>query len=142
MIESTKPADRGTINSLMAGVKETFSRAAEMREWLTLDGYERRRIAQDLGLSGSDVGTLIAESGGAAELDELLRRNGLQVAAAVHGALPDLQRVCGLCRSRSECRDWLSIPVEARDEAALPHFCPNRQELEMLRDMQGGGCCK
>lgn len=141
MIESTKPADRGTINSLMAGVKETFSRAAEMREWLTLDGYERRRIAQDLGLSGSDVGTLIAESGGAAELDELLRRNGLQVAAAVHGALPDLQRVCGLCRSRSECRDWLSIPVEARDEAALPYFCPNRQELEMLRDMQGG-CCK
>lgn len=142
MIEATKPADRGAIDSLVAGVKETFSRAAEMREWLTLDGYERRRIAQDLGLSGSDLGTLIAESGGAAELDELLRRNGLQTAAALHGALPDLQRVCGLCRSRSECRDWLSIPAEARDEASLPYFCPNREELQMLREMQGGCCCK
>lgn len=142
MIEPRKPADRGAIDSLLTGVKETFSRAAEIREWLTLDGYERRRIAQDLGLSGSDIGALIAESGGAAELDELLRRTGLQRTAAMHGALPDLQRVCGLCRNRSECRDWLSIPAEARDEASMPYFCPNREELEVLREMQGGCCCR
>lgn len=138
MTEAEKTTERGALDSLVAGVKETFCRAAEMREWLALDGYERKRIAQDLGLSGSDVGTLIADSGGTAELDELLHRTHLQTAAAMHGALPDLQRVCSLCRSRGECRDWLSVPVEARDEDAVPYFCPNRPEIDMLREMESG----
>ena len=76
---------------------------------------------------------------GSRALDIMLRRLELQQAAAMRGALPDLQRVCGLCRHRSDCRDWLSVPAEARDEAALPYFCPNREELEVLREMQGGG---
>ncbi|QDO99135.1 hypothetical protein FNB15_18475 [Ferrovibrio terrae] len=139
MNEPRKPGERSVVGSLLDDVKETFCRAARLREWQSLDGCERRRVAQDLGLSGGDVGTLIAESGGTAELDELLRRGDLQQTAAMRGALPDLQRVCALCRQRSECRDWLSVPAEARDDAALPYFCPNREELEVLREMQGGG---
>lgn len=140
MVGNSKPEERGAIDSLVAGVKDAFGRAAQLREWLALDEGQRRRVAQDLGLRGSDIGMLIAESGGTAELDELLRRLNLQTAAALHGALPDLQRVCGLCQNRSDCQDWLSIPAEARDEALLPYFCPNRAELEMLREMQAGGC--
>lgn len=138
----TEPRDtdtRSLAGRLLAGVKDCFGRGSSVQEWQALDTSERRRVAQDLGLGGGDLGLLIAGSGGAAELDELLRRLELQQAAAMRGALPDLQRVCGLCRHRSDCRDWLSVPAEARDEAALPYFCPNREELEVLREMQGGG---
>lgn len=131
---------RSRVARLLADVKDYFSRAGGAQEWQALDAAEQRRVAQDLGLSCGDLGVLIAGGGGAAELDELLRRLNLQLAAGMRGALPDLQRVCALCRNRSDCRDWLSIPAEARDDAALPYFCPNREELEVLREMDGGGC--
>jgi len=142
MTESSDTDNRSLAGRLLAGVKDCFSRAGSVQEWQALDGAERRRMAQDLGLSGGDLGVLIAGSGGAAELDELLRRLEIQQAAAMRGALPDLQRVCSLCRHRSDCRDWLSVPAEARDDAALPYFCPNREELEVLREMQGGCCSR
>jgi len=129
---------RSRVARLLADVKDYFSRAGGQQEWQALDAAEQRRMAQDLGLSCGDLGALIAGSGGTAELDELLRRMNLQQAAALRGALPDLQRVCALCGKRSDCRDWLSIPAEARDEAALPYFCPNREELDVLREMHGG----
>jgi hypothetical protein len=140
MTQSHESDGRSRVERLVADVKTYFSGAGSAREWQALDAAEQRRVAQDLGLSCGDLGALIAGGGGAAELDELLRRMNLQQAAAMHGALPDLQRVCTLCRNRSDCRDWLSIPAEARDDAALPFFCPNREELDVLREMDGG-CC-
>lgn len=140
MTEAHDADGRSRVARLLADVKDYFSRAGGLQEWQALDAAEQRRMAQDLGLSCGDLGGLIAGSGGTAELDELLRRMNLQQVAALRGALPDLQRVCALCGNRSDCRDWLSIPAEARDEAALPHFCPNREELEVLREMNGG-CC-
>jgi hypothetical protein len=138
MTESHEPDDRSRVARLLADVKTYFSRAGSGREWQALDAAEQRRMAQDLGLSCGDLGMLIAGSGGTAELDELLRRMNLQLAAGMRGALPDLQRVCALCQNRSDCREWLSIPAEMRDDAALPYFCPNREELEVLREMQDG----
>jgi hypothetical protein len=140
MTEAHDTDGRSRVARLLADVKDYFSRAGGLQEWQALDAAEQRRVAQDLGISYGDLGALIAGSGGTAELDEVLRRMNLQQAAALRGALPDLQRVCALCGSRSDCRDWLSIPAEARDEAALPYFCPNREELEVLREMNGG-CC-
>lgn len=142
MTNSSDIEGRGPAGRLLAGVKDYFSRAGGIQEWQALGVADRRRMAQDLGLSGGDLGVLIAGSGGAAELDELLRRLELQHTVAMRGALPDMQRVCGLCRNRSDCRDWLAVPAEVRDDAALPYFCPNREELEVLREMQGGCCSR
>lgn len=142
MAQSHDSDGRSRVARLLADVKTYFSGTGSTREWQALDAAEQRRVAQDLGLSRGDLGGLIAGSGGAAELDELLRRLELQYAAAMHGALPDMQRVCGLCRNRSDCRDWLAVPSEARDDAALPYFCPNREELEVLREMQDGCCSR
>ncbi|MCW0233261.1 MAG: DUF6455 family protein [Ferrovibrio sp.] len=122
--------------------KGSFRRLAEEREWQSLDRPERGRIAHDLGMTSSALDTLIAESGGSAELDDVLGRTGLRQTAAMYGALHDMQRVCGLCQARGECRDWLSIPAEARDDAVTPYFCPNREELKLLHEMQHGSCAK
>jgi hypothetical protein len=139
--EQTQPG-RNLAARLMDGVKDCFGRAGSGYEWRALEDGERRRIAQDLGMSGSDLGTHIAGSGGAAELDEVLARTGLRQTAAMRGGLHDMQRVCGQCRQRGDCRDWLSIPAEARDEMAVPEFCPNKAELDVLHEMQGGACCR
>jgi hypothetical protein len=130
--------DRSLASRLLTGVKDCFGRIGADREWQSLDGGERRRIAHDLGLNDAELGSFIAESGGSAELDEVLARTELQQTAAMQGALPDLQRVCGLCQHRDECREWLSIPAEARDEMAVPFFCPNREELQVLSEMKDG----
>ncbi|MEK9970364.1 MAG: DUF6455 family protein, partial [Ferrovibrio sp.] len=129
--QQTQPA-RSLATRLIDGVKDCFGRAGSAYEWRGLDDGERRRIAQDMAMSGSDLSAFIAGSGGSAELAELLGRTGLQQTAAVYGALHDMQRVCGFCQQRSDCRDWLSIPAEARDETAMPPFCPNKPELEVL----------
>lgn len=132
--------DRDLIGRMAAWFRDCFHRLAEEREWQGLDRPERGRIAQDLGMGSADLGAVIASSGGSAELDELLARTGLRNTAAMRGGLHDMQRLCGQCHARSDCRDWLSVPAEARDDAVLPYFCPNRGELNMLREMQTG-CC-
>ncbi len=142
MTVQTQSRDRDLVGRMTDWVKDCFRRDADLREWQGLDGAERGRVAHDLGMGSGDLGTLMAASGGAAELDDLLTRTGLQQAAAMRGALHDLQRVCGLCQQRSDCRDWLSVPVDARDEGAMPQFCPNREELQALREMHEGRSCR
>lgn len=139
MTDKPTADDRSLVARVADGVKSCLRRDGESREWQALDRAERGRIAHDVGMGSAELGSLIAGSDGAAELDEVLRRTGLQPEAAMRGMLPDMQRVCGLCRDRGECRDWLSVPAEARDDAALPYFCPNRDEVEMLRDLRNGG---
>jgi hypothetical protein len=107
-------------------VRDCFHHLSEEREWQG-DRPERGRIAHDLGM-------------GSADLDEVLARTGLRNTVAMRGGLHDMQRVCGHCRARSDCCDWLSVPAEARDDAALPYFCPNLDEREVLREMDGS-CC-
>lgn len=126
------------ITTLAGWLKQRFRHMAEDHEWQALDQVDRTRIAHDLGMSSSELDVLMADGGGSAELDVLLGRLGLRQAAAVYGALHDMQRVCGLCQMREDCRDWLAVPAEARDEGAQPYFCPNHDELKLLQELQTG----
>lgn len=117
-------------------MKDCFRRLAETQEWQGLHPAERGRIARDVGIGSSDLNALLSESGGSAELEQLLQRTGLRDTAQQCGALHDLQRVCGLCRERGECRDWLAVPAKPHGDATVPSFCPNRAELNALRIRQ------
>jgi hypothetical protein len=130
------PASRDLFTRMADWFRDCTRRLIEEREWLTLDRPERGRIAHDLGMGTGDMDALMHDSGGSAELDQVLARTGLQHTATVSGAMHDLQRVCGLCHDRGECRDWLAVPAEAHPDAMVPDFCPNRDELGALRTMQ------
>ncbi len=91
------------------------------------------RIAQDVGLSGSDLQQLVRHNKDDAEL--LFRRlavQGLDPAAidkADHATFLDLERVCTLCACKGRCkRDLASRPDDARWE----DYCPNAATLKML----------
>lgn len=115
-----------------------FQRGKALREWRDLDRADRSRIAHDLALGRSELDGVLQQGGGAAELTMLLDRAGLYRTAGLSGTLPDLERVCALCRERRDCRDWLAVPMKPGEPlGVMPGFCPNRDELEALRSRGG-----
>lgn len=140
MTRITTSSPVSPINRFGGWLRHWMQRMAAQRvaqgEWDALGRRERCRIANDLGIDDCDMSALLQDGRGTSELDQLLARTGLQAAATRSGALHDLQRVCALCADKDECRDWLAVPAQPNDHAVMPGFCPNRGELNGLREQQ------
>jgi len=100
---------------------------------------EMARIAQDVGLSPSELRSLAGHCSDAADLlDQRLGVVGLDpkaLARTVPNELRDMERLCTLCQSKGRC---------ARDLAAGPYdpvwrqYCPNEATItELAADARG-----
>jgi hypothetical protein len=97
---------------------------------------EVERIANDIGLSASEVRRLASLGPESAEL--LLRRmatldlDGKKITQAGPQTFRDLQRICTLCESHRQCARDLSRDSSNR---AWEDYCPNAATLKALNAM-------
>lgn len=94
------------------------------------------RMAQDLGLSASDLRSLVSHGPGGASL--LRRRLAAlhldqdELARSEPALLRDLQRLCTICESRGRCaRDFAQHATDP-DRQDWRDYCPNAATLKML----------
>ena len=96
-------------------------------------GGDMRAIAQDAGLSVSDLSRLVARGSDAAELNRRMAALGLDPASLSHeqpAVARDLQRTCSLCTSKRRCRhDLAARPADSKWQT----YCPNSSTLKSLQ---------
>jgi hypothetical protein len=94
------------------------------------------RIAQDIGVSKSELHRLVRQGPGSADL--LLRRMAAldldpkEVTVAEPATFRDLQRVCSMCESKRRCARDMAGDCTL---AAWPEYCPNTATLQALNAM-------
>lgn len=116
---------------------EWWRRRADVRENLSdLDAFgpaEMARMAQDVGISASDLRTLAAHSSSAADLlDRRLEALGVksgELALAAPAELRDMQRLCTMCESKGRCAHDLAADPE---DPVWRRYCPNEESLMEL----------
>ena len=125
------------IDNVVAPLAEWWRRHATVRENLSdLEAFgpaEMARMAQDIGISASDLRELARHSSDAADLLErrleALGMNASDLAKTASAELRDMERLCTLCQSKGRC---------ARDLGADPsdpvwrQYCPNEETLVSL----------
>jgi len=132
-----KTADWPVIDNVIAPLAAWWRRRSIARE--NLEGLsafspaEMDRIAQDVGLSSSDLWSLAAHSPEDAELlDRRLAAVGLDPTALAQSApaeLRDMERLCTLCASKARCS--FDLAGGPRD-AAWRKYCPNEAAITQL----------
>ena len=114
--------------------------SSELSELESCGADEARRIAQDIGVSVSDLRTLTRHGSDAADL--LLRRMSVlhidpaELARTEPTVFRDLQRLCTMCKSKGRCiRD---LDNRAADPAweEWRDYCPNATTLSMLSTVE------
>jgi hypothetical protein len=94
-------------------------------------GDDIRRIAADSGLSVADLRRLVSLGPDAAALlPHMMEALNLDPAATPPEVLRDLQRVCSLCRNKTECTCELA---RGSADASYMDFCPNTETLRSLQ---------
>jgi hypothetical protein len=101
---------------------------------LCVDVEETSRMAHDVGLSHGELWELTKRAAAAADLlpkrMAALHLEPVIVAPRDLPVLRDMQRVCGLCRSKGRCmRDLVHDP----NDPAWEKYCPNRATLNELK---------
>ena len=104
---------------------------------LTCAGADQvERIAKDVGMSASELGTLVSRGPEAA--NELLRRmaqldlDRTEVSRSEPRTFQDLLRVCTMCESKRRCRRDLDTDPTA---PGWQDYCPNAATLKALDAM-------
>jgi hypothetical protein len=137
----TRPADTQGwlfIESVIVPIADWWRKHAAIRGNLdNLDSFrpdDLARMAQDIGISTSDLRALATHFSDAADLlDRRLESLGLsatELAQRASAQLRDMERLCTLCESKGRC---------ARDLAADPsdpvwrQYCPNHETLVALQ---------
>jgi hypothetical protein len=94
---------------------------------------EMHRIAHDVGLTGADLSVLAAKRPNSANLlyrrMDAIKLDPKEIAKIDLPVLRDLQRVCTLCRSKSECEHALA---QNPSNPAWKGYCPNVMTLTAL----------
>jgi len=122
------------ITNIIAPLAEWWRKRATMRQNLTdldaLGADDMARMAQDVGITASELRALATHCSDAADLlDRRLEALGLSATELAHTApaeLREMERLCTMCASKGRC---------ARDLAADPadpvwrRYCPNEQTL-------------
>lgn len=139
MSESTiKAADWPVIAHVIGPFADWWRRQAEVRRNQTdIEGFgpeELSRVAQDVGLSASDLRSLAAHCTDAAELlERRLEALGLSADELAHTSpaeLRDMERLCTTCRSKGRCaHDLVADP----DNPVWQGYCPNKDTLASLK---------
>jgi len=132
------------IRRLIARLKRSSDRAAELSELRGMDNQQIDALAHEFGLSRSELFTLCANNTSGELLKQRLAEFGLteQMLASRHReVLQDLQRVCGTCTTTSRCAgDFAAHRDSGRDA-----YCPNTCTLYALKQEglghKDGSCC-
>ena len=128
------PEEWPIIRNVIAPLADWWRRRAIVRQNLTdldaFDADDMARMAQDVGLTASDLRALARHCSDAADL--LQRRlaacgvDAKELEQTAPAELRDMERLCTICQSKGRC---------ARDLAADPadpiwrQYCPNQQAL-------------
>ena len=135
--KTPKAQDWPVIERVIGPFAEWWRRRALVRENLSdLDAFgseEMARMAQDVGISASDLRALATHCTGAADLlDRRLEALGVNTEELAHAApseLRDMQRLCTMCESKGRCaRDLAADP----DDSVWRQYCPNHETLMEL----------
>lgn len=120
------------IGRLIERVKRLAGRSGEAAELRGLDDRQIGRIADEFGLSRTELFTLCANKASGGLLKQRLAEFGLseELLAKMHPeVLQDLQRVCGTCTTTAHCADDFARHRDSgRDE-----YCPNTCTLYALK---------
>jgi hypothetical protein len=122
----------GVIRYLSEAGKKYWQAFASVREVDRLDGHEKARVADDLGISTTELRVLASKDKNSADL--LVRRMesiGVDPRSIDLGVMRDLQRCC------SQCTDKILCVHELEDkprEVTWPSYCPNEHTLAALAE--------
>jgi len=133
---ATEAHDRSIVNNLIASLAAWWRQHANhgvCDNFAALSSEEIARIAQDVGLSASELRTLSGYCADAADLlDRRLSAVGLdpkELAHTVPAEMRDMERLCTLCRSKGRCaRDLGADP----DDPVWRQYCPNEATITQL----------
>lgn len=144
----------GRLQEIASRLAEWWSHGIRRSDLDGVSAAEVARMAQDLGISVSDLERLAEQkSDGELLLYKRLEKLGLTADDMEKaGFRRDLERTCGLCQDQGDCRHDLEMRPDSDEWKA---YCPNRQSLETLQaemkqakasgTCSGGGeacCCK
>jgi uncharacterized protein YjiS (DUF1127 family) len=135
MMEVTTPiavAPRNPLQRLVDAWKSWRQRRLAIVELYALDTFEKRRLAQDLGIPTADLEVLAGRDSHSADL--LLRRLAslnLDAAKIDPVVMRDMQRCCSICGSHALCEHELEHKPRA---ARWPDYCPNEPTIALLLD--------
>jgi hypothetical protein len=124
----------GLFQYLNEAGKRYWQRLSSVAEFDRLDGQEKTRIANELGISGDELRILASKDKNSADL--LLRRMetiGLQPCNINPAVMRDLQRCCSNCRDKVVCLHELE---DKPRKVTWPSYCPNEATLGALTDEQ------
>jgi len=118
---------------LFAGVMRWLRMWSSNADALELErcGDDIRRIAADSGLTAADLHRLVPLGASAAALlPHMMDALNLDPAAIPHEVLRDLQRVCSLCKNKTECACELA---RGNADTTYADYCPNADTLRALQ---------
>jgi len=124
-------------DSVFASLSDWLRKRRQIRETRRrldqCDGYEVARIAQEVGLTPSELRRMMKLGPDAANL-LLVRMAALHLDADVlartrPGVMRDLQRLCATCISKKQCRRDIQSDS---DDAVWRQYCPNKSTLTAL----------
>ena len=118
------------VESLLSRVRDWWSRQNELSR---LDPKELERVANEMGMSTSDLKHLVTLGPDAA--DQLYQRmqalglSRMEIERSAMDVLRDLQRTCACCNEKNRCERDLS---ERPNDRIWQDYCPNAATLETL----------
>jgi hypothetical protein len=139
----------GRLQQIASRLADLWAHGLQRSELDGVSSAEVARMAQDLGLSQSDLARLAERDGaGGLLLYKRLEQLGLtQADIEKAGFRRDLERTCGLCQDQGDCRHDLEMRADSDEWKA---YCPNSRSLEMLqaekkadagKTCEGAACC-
>jgi hypothetical protein len=111
---------------------------SDRNELSALPKAEVERMAQDLGMSASELRDVSARGPHAADLLRVrmaaLGLTEADIDRLAFGLIRDLERDCACCASKAECREDLAKHAESPGWMA---YCANAQTLDAAASMKG-----
>jgi hypothetical protein len=120
----------GLFRHLSEAGRRYWQRFSSVAEYDRLDGHEKARIANELGVSTDELRVLASKDKGSADL--LVRRMetiGLDPRNTDPAVMHDLQRCCSKCLDKVLCAHELE---DKPREVTWPRYCPNEATLGSL----------
>jgi uncharacterized protein YjiS (DUF1127 family) len=134
MVTVPVAGDRGLFGSISRWWRNWKQRRGSMHELNRCRDSEVAQLANDLGVTPSELRTLAGRWPDSADLlrrrMEAIRLDATQVGRTEPETSRDLQRVCGQCVSEARCEKDLDA---GERERAWRGYCPNVVTLDALR---------
>lgn len=133
---TANPQDRAATHrgfTILHRLRAWWERQQTAQRLLAADGFERKRMSQELSMGSLDIATLSASPrSGYTLLPAMMARFGVDQALrrpSADGVMRDMRRVCATCPSKRRCVRALAAQTAAQD---CRDFCLNAESLVAL----------